>query len=166
MNKLENTQYFKLVEYPVVLDSIEITSNYDKKAFVGFPIRNEYDRVRHKIPDEYNPTYVRHDDGNTYYGIWSDLTREGNELYNFISDFKLLNITDIKTSMNICAKEYDINLSESFLLTNKDTLALTFDQGKKYIDSNHSNLDAIAYNCSSAPSYVKVTGMYIFLFYY
>lgn len=166
MNKLENTQYFSLVEYPAILDSIEITTKYNKKAFVGFSIRNQYDKIRHQIPSEYNPIYVQHDDGNVYYGVWSDLTKEGDELYNFIADFKILNITDISTAMNVCTKEYGIDLSESFLLTNKDTLALTFDQGKKYVDKQHSTLDLIAYNCSNVPSYVKVAGMYIFLFYY
>jgi len=165
MKKLQDIEYFRLIEVPAEITP-ELTVEKQNKAFVGFLIRNQYDKVRHNIPDDYNPVYIQHNDGNTYYGVWLDLSKKGVEFNNLVKDLIDSQVFDPVAAYHVGLNDFYIKINESSLLMNKDTLAITFEAGRELIDETHHNLDTIAYNSSEAPCYIKVAGMYIFLFYY
>lgn len=130
------------------------------KPFIGFPIRSQYDVERLSIPEQYKPIYIKDDLGQIYYGVRGGFSLGGYQLYDDLIQLKPKQTADIINILN----SWNINICESYKYTTKKIVSLDFSQNKTLIERCYGNLDIASYNHSKSPSYIKVAGMYIFIF--
>lgn len=134
------------------------------KAFIGFKINNSYDFRRLKIPDDFEPIYYTHNNEN-YYGVWVDFNDKGQGFYDFVTDLRLSNVTSKRNVMDISLEEFKINTLDSYRYISDNVIALSFEEGVKFVDDTYSKFDTIVYTESKLPPYIKVSAMYIFMFF-
>lgn len=130
------------------------------KPFIGFPIRSQYDVERHSIPEKYNPIYVKDTAGQIYYGVQGHFSLGGVQFYDDLLQLDNTNTSNIIRVLD----QWNINICESYRYTANNVVSLEFSDNKNILEDRYKNLDIISYNNSNAPSYIKVSGMYIFIF--
>lgn len=156
------TQCLSLKDQPI--NNTEFSTDNLHKAFIGFKIKDNYDFRRLKIPEDFEPIYYTHDNEN-YFGIWVDFSEQGKRFYDFVNDFRDSSVTSKRNAIDICIEEFKINTLESYRHISDNVIALEFKEGVKFIDETYSEFDTVVYTSSKLPPYIKVSAMYIFMFF-
>ena len=130
------------------------------KPFIGFPITTQYDVERHSIPMQYKPVYVENNSGQLYYGVVGGFSLPGFQLYYDIIGIKQTEPSELIKVLD----SWNINIRESYKYTTNKVISLDFDKNRNLLEKQYGNLDVLTYKNSKLPDYIKVAGMYIFIF--
>lgn len=130
------------------------------RPFIGFPIRSQYDVERHSIPEQYKPIYIQDKAGQIYYGVLGGFSLGGYQLYDDLLQVKPTQTSDVIRILD----GWSINICESYRYTTNKVVSLDFAKNKMLLERRYEHLDIASYNNSKSPSYIKVAGMYIFIF--